>query len=120
MNAFRNLLLATLALSSISSVAIAQDDKEELKMEALRALMSAPPERALPIVTKVLKGNGSDELKKQALFVLGQIDLPEARTVLVDTARTGDAELRHEAIRSIGIGGDEAALAELGAIYSGG
>lgn len=120
MNAFPQALLVTLALS-IGSVAIAQqDDQESLKMEALKALMSAPPERALPIVSKVLKGNGSDELKKQALFVLGQIDLPEARTVLIDTARTGNEELRSEAIRAIGIGGDPAALEQLGAIYSSG
>jgi HEAT repeat protein len=114
-------LLPGILILSIGASAVAQtDDQESLKMEALKALMSAPPERALPIVSKVLKGNGSDDLKKQALFVLGQIDLPEARTVLIETARTGDEELRGEAIRSIGIGGDPAALAELGAIYSGG
>jgi len=120
MKAFRTALVAT-AILSIGSAAIAQnDDTESLKMEALRALMSAPPERALPIVAKVLKGNGSDELKRQALFVLGQIDLPEARALLVETARSGDAQLRHEAIRSIGIGGDRDALKELGAIYASG
>src|SRR5580765_7698384 len=120
MKAFRTALVAT-AILSIGHAAIAQnDDTESLKMEALRALMSAPPERALPIVAKVLKGNGSDELKRQALFVLGQIDLPEARTLLLETARTGDTELRREAIRAIGIGGDRDALKELGAVYSGG
>src|SRR5262245_52196501 len=120
MNAFRKALLAA-AILSIGSIALAQnDDTESLKLEALKALMSAPPERALPIVAKVLKGNGSDELKKQALFVLGQIDLPEARTLLLETARTGDVQLRREAIRAIGIGGDPSALAELGTIYSGG
>ena len=85
MNAFRNVFLATLAMTSIGAVAIAQaDDEEDLKMEALQALMSAPPERALPIVAKVLKGNGSDDLKEHALFVLGQFDLPEARALLID------------------------------------
>ena len=120
MTAFRNLLLVSLILS-IGSTAIAQpDDKESLKIDALRALMSAPPEKALPIVAKVLKGNGSDELKEHALFVLGQIDDPEARTLLIETARTGSQGIRHEAIRAIGIGGDTAALAELGALYTSG
>jgi HEAT repeat protein len=120
MNALRNVLLTTLILS-LGSTALAQgDDKESLKMEALQALMSAPPERALPIVAKVLKGNGSDELKEHALFVLGQIDLPEARTLLLETARTGDVELRREAIRAIGIGGDHDALKDLGSLYAGG
>ena len=35
------------------------------------------------------KATGSDELKEHALFVLGQIDPPEARTLLLETARTG-------------------------------
>jgi HEAT repeat protein len=121
MNALRNVFLATLVVSSIGAVASAQpDDEESLKMEALQALMSAPPERALPIVAKVLKGNGSDELKEKALFVLGQLDLPEARALLIETARTGDEHLRREAIRSIGIGGEADALKELGSIYTGG
>jgi HEAT repeat protein len=121
MNAFRNVLLATLVVSSIGAVAIAQpDDEESLKMEALQALMSAPPERALPIVAKVLKGNGSDELKEHALFVLGQFDLPEARALLIETARTGNEQLRREAIRAIGIGGEPDALEQLGAIYTAG
>jgi HEAT repeat protein len=120
MTVFRNFLLATVILS-IGTAARAQgDDQESLKIEALQALMSAPPERALPIVAKVLKGNGSDDLKEHALFVLGQIDLPEARALLLETARTGDTELRREAIRAIGIGGDPDALKELVAIYSGG
>jgi HEAT repeat protein len=121
MNAFRNALLVALAVSSIGAVAIAQpDDEERLKMEALQALMSAPPERALPIVAKVLKGNGSDELKEHALFVLGQFDLPEARALLIETARTGNEQLRRQAIRAIGIGGEKDALQELGNIYAGG
>jgi HEAT repeat protein len=120
MNAFRNVLLAA-AVVSIGSMTIARaDDAEDLKMEALRALMSAPPERALPIVSKVLKGSGSDELKAQALFVLGQFDEPEARTILLETARSGDGEVRREAIRAIGIGGNPTTLAELGSIYAGG
>jgi hypothetical protein len=117
MKAFRTALAAT-AILSIGSAAIAQnDDTESLKMEALKALMSAPPERALPIIAKVLKGNGSDELKRQALFVLGQIDLPESRALLLDTARTGDtssARKRFARSASAAIG----RMKELGAIYA--
>jgi HEAT repeat protein len=114
---FRKLLLAAL-LMSIGAQAPAQtDDAERLKMSALEALISAPPERALPIVRKVLSGDSSAKLKKRALFVLGQIDLPEARAQLIETARTGDKNLRLEAIRTIGIGGDPEALAELAEIY---
>lgn len=120
MEAFRKIILASLILS-ISSVAIAQtDEKEALKVTALEALISAPPERALPIVTKVLRGESSADLKERALFVLSQIDLPEAQTLLVETAQTGNEDIRLEAIRMIGIGGDRKALDALGAIYAAG
>lgn len=113
---WKSILAALIIL--IGAQAPAQtDDAERLKMSALEALISAPPERALPIVSKVLSGGGSAALKKRALFVLGQIDLPEARAQLIETARTGDRNLRFEAIRTIGIGGDPEALAELAEIY---
>jgi HEAT repeat protein len=95
-------------------------DDEELKIAMLEALMAAPQERALPIVTKVLAGNNSDEIKSRALFVLSQISLPEAQSVLLDTARSGSPELRLEAIRMIGISGDPAGLTGLGEIYRSG
>jgi HEAT repeat protein len=74
----------------------------------------------LPIVTKVLNGNSSVPLKERALFVLGQIDLPEARSLLIETARSGDENLRPEAIRMIGIGGHPEALAALAEMYDAG
>ena len=56
-------------------------------------------------------------VKKRALFVLGQIDAPEAQQMLVDFAGAQNAELQVEAIRSIGISGDRDALASLASIY---
>lgn len=113
------ILLATLMLA-FANTAWAQSDDEELKLAALEALMSAPPERALPIATRVLRGDGSDELKEGALFVISQIDRPEAHAILLETAQSGSGELRHEAIRMVGIGGDPDALAGLGEIYASG
>lgn len=114
-------------LLGLSAVGLAQpeatpavEDSEQLKIAAVEALISAPPRRALPIVTKVLKGEGSDELKERALFVLSQIHLPEAQALLVETARSAGGSLRQEAIRVIGIGGDPEALASLPELYAGG
>lgn len=120
MSALRKLILAVLLVSPAAPTAAQIDDSERLKSSALEALISAPPERALPIVSKVLSGDSSPSLKKRALFVLGQIDLPEAQTLLVETARTGDGSLRLEAIRMIGIGGHPEAMAELAGIYADG
>jgi HEAT repeat protein len=120
MNATLKTVFIVLALSTRPLALAQSDEAESLKIIALEALVSAPPERALPIVSKVLKGSGSDELKERALFVLSQIELPEARALLIETARTGNANLREEAIRSIGIDGDPTLMAELAGIYASG
>lgn len=98
----------------------APTEDEELALAAMEGLMAQPPERALPIIKKVLAGSQTTLVKQRALFVLSQIDSPEARDILVQTARSSDAALRGEAIRSIGIGGNAKALDGLQAIYSAG
>ena len=82
------LLLATpsIAQSDVSDVS------EELKLAALEALIAAPADKALPLVSKVLEGNHSNEVKERALFILSQIDEPEAQATLLRVARE-DGEL---------------------------
>jgi HEAT repeat protein len=91
---------------------------EELALAAMEGLMAQPPERALPIIKKVLAGPQTTLVKQRALFVLSQIDSPEAREILTQTSRSTDAALRGEAIRSIGISGDPKSLDALQAIYN--
>ena len=98
----------------------APTDDEELALAAMEGLMAQAPERALPIIKKVLAGPQTRLVKQRALFVLSQIDSPEAREILVQTARSSDPAMRGEAIRSIGIGGDPKALDGLMAIYNAG
>ena len=93
---------------------------EELALAAMEGLMAQSPERALPIIKKVLAGSQTRLVKQRALFVLSQIDSPEARDILVQTARSSDAGMRGEAIRSLGIGGNPKALDDLQAIYNAG
>jgi len=117
------LIVTTLAIA-MCNVALAQNgetsDADELKITALEALISAPPERALPLVTKVLQGNHSDEVKESALFILSQIETPEAQALLLDTARQSSGDLQIEAIQMAGIGGDPETLAALKDIYADG
>ena len=56
----------------------APTDDEELALAAMEGLMAQPPERALPIIKKVLAGSQTTLVKQRALFVLSQIDSPEA------------------------------------------
>jgi HEAT repeat protein len=114
-------VLATFATASVN----AQDgnsarDKEELQMIALESLIHVPEERALPAVMKLLESGGSDELMESAMFVLSQMDHPDAAAALVSYAKTSSGDAQEEAIRMIGINGDAAAMAALSEIYASG
>lgn len=120
----KTLIIATIALFATGAaraqdaVSDVEDPDEVLKIAALEALIAAPPERALPLATKVLDAENTNEVKEAALFVLSQIEMPEARNKLLDVARSGDPELSAEAVRMIGINGDPEAMAGLTALYS--
>jgi HEAT repeat protein len=100
-----------------SKAAVGDDD--DLARIAVEGLMNAPPERALPLLRKVLQSNHSPQVKKRALFVLSQIDEPAALDTLGDIARSSnDPGLRDEAIRMLGISGDESAVERLSAMFA--
>lgn len=111
---------ALLLLATGSAAQTETSDNDNLRLTALEALISAPPERALPIVNKVLSGNHNAELKERALFILSQMETPESQARLLEFANDSQGELQTEAIRMIGIGGDTDAMASLGEIYRGG
>ena len=113
-------LITAVLCTTFAPQAVAQSDGDELKIAALEALMAAPPDRVLPIAAKVLAGDNSDDVKERALFILSQIDSPEAHEILMRTARDGSSEIRTEAIRMIGIGGNSVALSQLVELYDSG
>ena len=124
MKLIRTTMLALLVASA--TLAQAQDsdredpaptDQEELAIAALEGLMAQSPERSLPILKKVMAGQQSTVVKRRALFVLSQVGSPEARDILMQTARSTNSELRGEAIRSIGISGDPKSLDALQEVY---
>lgn len=115
--------LATLAgvlLLALSANAAEPEDSDALKISALEALMVAPAERAFPIVKRVLEGDHSNEVKTRALFVLSQIRGAEAEAMLLGLAVDNASPLQLDAIRMVGIGGDDDSLARLAAIYRNG
>lgn len=97
----------------------APTDDESLALAALEGLMAQPPERSLPIIKKVLAGTQSTLVKRRALFVLSQIHNDEAQALLVETAKS-NGPLRREAIRNIGISGNQKSLGLLKELYDGG
>ena len=56
----------------------AQSD-EDLKLMALNALLNSDPEKAIPMLEKLLQGPTSPKLRDRALFVLAQSNSPRAR-----------------------------------------
>jgi hypothetical protein len=91
---------------------------DETKMIALNALMNSDPERALPLLDKVIHGNMSPKLKEKALFVLAQSDSDKAQQILLAIAKSGnDAELQKHAIRNLGMFGSARNRAVLKEIY---
>ena len=117
MRALYTILTALLLVASGVTFAQKPTEQEELALAAMEGLMAQPPERALPIIKKVLAGQQTTLIKQRALFVLSQIDTPEAGEILLQTSRSTDAALRREAIRSIGIGGNDKSLAGLLEVY---
>jgi HEAT repeat protein len=95
-------------------------DDEDLADIAVEGLMNAPPERALPLLKKVLQSQHSTRIKKRALFVLSQLGTDAALDIVIDTAKnSNDPELRAEAIRMLGTSGEDRAIERLRDIYAG-
>jgi hypothetical protein len=97
-----------LEIRPASGNAVLREDSgdEDLKLMAINSLMNTEPERALPLLEKVLRGPSSAKLKERALFVLAQSGSREARTILADTARgKSGADLQEKAIHWLGVFG---------------
>lgn len=93
---------------------------EDLKLFAINGLMNSDPERAVPLLEKVLQGNQPPRVKERALFVLAQSPSPQARALIVSIARgQGDRTLQRKALEDLALFGGEESKAELAAIYAG-
>jgi hypothetical protein len=94
----------------------------ELKLLAVNSLLNNEPDRAVPILEKLL-GNGGNsgqcggQILEKGLFVLSQSDSPRARDLMLQIA-TGKLhpELQGRAIHYIGINGNHDLLVQ---IYNG-
>lgn len=93
-------------------------EDEELKLYALQALMLSDPDKALPIVKRMINEGKSEKLKERALFLLLQSDSKEARDMLGGIAFDTTAPfMQRAAIQTLGMIGDEESLAILDRAY---
>lgn len=93
-------------------------EDDELKLMAINGLMQTDPERAIPILEKILTGNSAMKFKEKALFVLSQTGSQKGLEILGRTAKSGPPELRAKAIRYLGIMGGERSRDVLNDIYA--
>lgn len=88
--------------SSGQNVSPESQNDDELKVMALRGIMQSDPDRALPMIEKLLAGTSSPKVKDNALFVLSQSRAAKAREILAGVAKNGNPDLQLRAIRYLG------------------
>jgi HEAT repeat protein len=96
----------------------AQSD-DDLKMLAIQGLMNSDPDRALPLLEKVLNGTSTPREKSKALFVIAQSGKPEARQILGRIASgQSNPELQRKAVEYLGMFGGSEAHKTLAEVYA--
>jgi HEAT repeat protein len=95
------------------------ESDEDLKLMAINSLLHTDPERAIPLLEKLLRSGTSPKLRERALFVLAQSDSPRTRQIVADIARSNsDPELQEKALHYLGIHGGRASRELLAEIYA--
>lgn len=89
----------------------------DLRIEALTGLLEGHSDRVIPLLREIaLDGSNPDDAKR-AVFVLARSNRPEARTIVVDVARSGVEPVRLAAIREMGYFDGAAVTAQLMQVY---
>src|SRR5437762_6299491 len=96
-----------------------QESDCDLKLLAVNSLMNSDPDRAVPIIEKLLNNGGNSgqcegQVLDKALFVLSQSDSQHARDLMLQIA-TGKLhpELQKKAIHYLGISGNHDTLMKI-------
>jgi HEAT repeat protein len=96
----------------------AQGD-QELKMLAIQGLMNSDPQRAMPLLEKVLQGPASPKEKSKAMFVLAQSGSPQGREIIGRIARgQSNPELQRKAVEYLAIFGGPEARKTMAEVYA--
>jgi len=92
----------------------------ELKLLAINGLQQMDPEKAVPMLEKMLHGSACPKLRGQALFVLAQSNSLQARDIIAKAARNNeDPDLQKKAIQDLGLFAGEWGRQQLSEIFAG-
>src|SRR6266566_3585275 len=92
---------------------------EELELLAINNLIQTNPEKALPILLKLLEGNASPKLKEKALFVLSQSGSDKAREIVANFARgKSNPDLQLKSLEYLALFGGKESRQVLADVYA--
>ena len=96
--------------SSGQRVSPESESNDDLKLLALEGLVQSDPDRAFPILDRLLKGPQTPNLKKRAIYVLALSNSPRSQQLLEQIARgsSGNPDLQITAIQYLGRTGKDA------------
>lgn len=95
------------------------EDDNDMRVAALNALLQMDADRAIPILKKVLarRDEGSECLRRKAVFLVSQHETSETETILLSAARSDpDEEVRQQAVFWLSQTGSDRAVAALDSI----
>jgi hypothetical protein len=94
-------------------------DNDELKVIAINSLMHTDPEKAYPLLEKIVRGPSDKKIKERALFILAQSPSPRSQALIADIARgNANPDLQRTAVKYIGIHGGAKNRAVLSELYA--
>jgi hypothetical protein len=90
----------------------------DLRIQALGTLIRTDADKAIPILKEIALDAENPDPARRALFVLAQSERPEARSTVVEVARSGPETVRIAAVRELGRIAGASITSELLQVYS--
>jgi hypothetical protein len=90
----------------------------DLRIQAMWSLMRTDAPKVIPMLREIALDSGDTSEARRALFVLAQSGRPDARSTVVEVAKTGPEPVRIAAVRELGRIGGPAVSDELLQVYS--
>jgi len=94
------------------------ESNDDLKLIAINSLMGSDPQKAVPLLQKLLEGSQPIRVKERALFVLSQSESPDARQAVAQIARgQSNPDLQRKALQDLALFGGKESRQTLADIY---
>ncbi|MGA7785218.1 MAG: HEAT repeat domain-containing protein, partial [Candidatus Acidiferrales bacterium] len=91
----------------------------ELKLLAINGLAQADPERAVPLLEKMIHGSDCPKASNQSFFILAQSGSQQARDVIIRLAKgESNPDMQHKAIQALGMYGGSSGREALAKVFT--